>query len=45
MADPQVADGKDDLQIWKVAVNILNKYSWRTHKGWSSSLDVEHGGW
>jgi hypothetical protein len=29
MARPQVADGGDDLQIWKVAVNILTK-QWRT---------------
>jgi hypothetical protein len=25
MGRPQVADGEDDLEIWKVAVNILNK--------------------
>jgi len=25
MARPQVADGGEDLQIWKVAANILNK--------------------
>jgi hypothetical protein len=25
MAHPQVADGGDSLQFWKVAVNILNK--------------------
>jgi hypothetical protein len=25
MAHPQVADGGDNLQIWRVAVNILNK--------------------
>jgi hypothetical protein len=24
MARPQVADGGDDLQIWRVAANILN---------------------
>jgi hypothetical protein len=27
MARPQVEDGGDDLQIWKVAVNILTKQS------------------
>jgi hypothetical protein len=27
MAHPQVADGGDGLQIWKVAANILNKQS------------------
>jgi hypothetical protein len=25
---PQVSYGEDGLQIWKVAVNILNKESW-----------------
>jgi hypothetical protein len=25
MARPQVADGGDGLQIWRVAANILNK--------------------
>jgi len=25
MARPQVVDGGDGLQIWRVAVNILNK--------------------
>jgi hypothetical protein len=29
MARPQVADGGDGLQIWRVAANILNK-QWRT---------------
>jgi len=27
MAHPLVADGQDDLQIWKVAVNNLNNQS------------------
>jgi hypothetical protein len=39
----QVADGGDDLQIWRVAVNMLNKQSQTANKGWSSSLgDVVH---
>jgi hypothetical protein len=38
-----LADGEDGLQIWRVAVNILNKQSWRDDKGWSSNLGVEHG--
>jgi hypothetical protein len=25
MARPQVADGRDTLQVWRVAANILNK--------------------
>jgi hypothetical protein len=40
MARPQVADGKDALQVWKVAANILNKQSRTADKGWSSSLGV-----
>jgi hypothetical protein len=44
MLRPQVADGGDALQFWKVAVNILNKQLWTADKGWSSSLGVGHGG-
>jgi hypothetical protein len=33
MARPQVAVGRDDLQIWRVAANILNKQS-RTADRW-----------
>jgi hypothetical protein len=40
MALPQVADGGDGLQIWKVAANILNKQSLTADKGWSSNLEV-----
>jgi hypothetical protein len=43
MACPQVADGRDSLQIWRVAVNILNKQSWTTDKGCSSSFGFGHG--
>jgi hypothetical protein len=42
MACPQVADGGDSLQIFRVAANILNKQS-RTDKGWSSRLGVGRG--
>jgi hypothetical protein len=38
MAHPQVADGEDGLQIWRVAVNILSKQA--ADKGLSSSLGV-----
>jgi hypothetical protein len=44
MARPQVADGGDSLQFWRVAANILNKQSWTADKGWSSSLGVGRGG-
>jgi hypothetical protein len=40
MARPQVVDGGDGLQIWRVAVNVLSKKSRRTEKGWSFSLGV-----
>jgi hypothetical protein len=43
MARPQVADGGNGLQIWRVAVNILNKQSRTADKGWSSNLGVGHG--
>jgi hypothetical protein len=32
MARPQVADGGDGFQIWRVAANVLNKQS-RTNLG------------
>jgi hypothetical protein len=38
-----VADGGDGLQVWSVAVNILNKQSQTVDKGWSSSLEVGRG--
>jgi hypothetical protein len=40
MAHPRVADGGDSLQIWRVAVNILNKQLQTADKGWSSSLGL-----
>ncbi|KAJ4452149.1 hypothetical protein ANN_03667 [Periplaneta americana] len=40
MAHPQVAYRGDGLQIWRVAVYILNKQSWTADEGWSSSLGV-----
>jgi hypothetical protein len=43
MARPQVADGEDGLQIWRVAANVLNKQSRTVDKGWSSNLGVERG--
>ena len=38
--DPWVADGGVGLQIWRLAVNILNKQSWTADQEWSSSLGV-----
>jgi hypothetical protein len=43
MARPQVADGGDSLQLWKVAANILNNQSRTADKGLSSSLGVGRG--
>jgi hypothetical protein len=40
---PQVADGGDTLQIWWIAVNILDKQSWTVDRGCSSILGVWHG--
>jgi hypothetical protein len=33
MAYHQVVDGGDDLQVWKVAVNVLDKQSQTADKG------------
>jgi hypothetical protein len=43
MARTQVADRGDALQIWRVAVNILNKQSRTADEGWPSSLRVGRG--
>jgi hypothetical protein len=43
MACPQVADGEDALQVWRVAANILNKQSRTADKGWFFSLGVGRG--
>jgi hypothetical protein len=40
MACPQVADGGNGPQIWRIAANILNKQSQTADKGWSSGLGV-----
>jgi len=43
MVHPQVVDGEEDLQVWRVAANMLNKQSQTANKGWSSSLGVGCG--
>jgi hypothetical protein len=40
MLCPQVANGEDSIQIWRVDANILNKQSQTANKGWSYSLGV-----
>jgi hypothetical protein len=39
---PQIADGGEGLQIWRVAADILNKELQTANKGWSSALGVGH---
>jgi hypothetical protein len=34
-ACPQVVDGRDSFQIWKVGVNVLNEQLQTADKGWS----------
>jgi hypothetical protein len=43
MARPQVAEGGDALQVWRVAADILNKKSRTAYKGWSFRLGVGRG--
>jgi hypothetical protein len=43
MARPQVADGEDGLQIWRVVANILNKQSRTADKGCSPRFGVGRG--
>jgi hypothetical protein len=40
MARPRVVDGRDGLQYWRLAANILNKQPQTNDKGRSSSLGV-----
>jgi len=40
MTCPQVVDGGEGLQIWRVARKILNRESWRANKRKSSSFAV-----
>jgi hypothetical protein len=43
MARSQVADGGNDLKIWRIAANILNKQSRTADKGLSSRLGIGPG--
>jgi hypothetical protein len=43
IAHPQVADGGDSLQIWRVAAYILSKQSRTADRGWSSSFGFGGG--
>jgi hypothetical protein len=41
---PQVANGGNNFQIWRLAVNSLNKQSWITGREWYFSFGVGWGG-
>jgi hypothetical protein len=43
MARPQVADGGDIFQFWRVVANILNKQSRTADKMWFYSLGLGRG--
>jgi hypothetical protein len=43
MECPQVVDGRDSLQIWRVASNIFNQQSQTADMELSSSLGVGDG--
>jgi hypothetical protein len=40
MACPNIVDGGEGFQTWRVAANILNKQLWTAENGWFSSLEV-----
>jgi len=40
MTCPQITDGGNGIQTWKVAVNILNKQLRSTNRGWFPSLGI-----
>ena len=40
---PQVTDGRDNLQIWRVDVNILNQQSWTVSKGFCPAWGLGEG--
>jgi len=39
IAHPLVVNGEDSLQVWRVAVNMLNKQLWTANK-WSSNFII-----
>jgi len=43
MQHPRVVDGGDNLQIWRVVANILNKQSRTAENEWFSSLGFGRG--
>jgi hypothetical protein len=43
MECPQVVDGRDDLHIWRVTANILDKHLLTADTVWSSNFGVGLG--
>jgi len=43
VARPQVSDGGNSVNVWRIAANILNKQSRTADNGWSSSLGFGRG--
>jgi hypothetical protein len=43
MVRPRVEDGRDGLQLWRLAANILNKQPRSNDKGWSPAWDLGMG--
>jgi len=43
IARPEVADGGDGLQIWRVGVNILNTQTWTAEKGGPQVWELDEG--
>jgi hypothetical protein len=44
VACPQVADGGEGLQVWRVDGNVMNNQLQIADNGWSSRLEVVWGG-
>jgi hypothetical protein len=40
MAYPLLVDERDGLQVWRIAVNMLNMQSWTADNRWSFSLGI-----
>jgi hypothetical protein len=43
MVWPQVADGGENLQIWRLAAKILKRQSQAAEEEWSSNLQIGQG--
>ena len=43
ISSPHFVDGTDDLHMWKVAANLLNRQASTDDKGWSFGMGIESG--